>query len=137
MLTAKFISKVKEMGYVIVDNANYFVIKADGYTVAKVSKYYTGNISTDYGERFDDELLELLTRYSLTPAEERTIQLADAERVILENLPEEYVDISRTNGGKLYIVAEPGQVYYVSIFDNLFQFIKNRESHSIKELLGC
>lgn len=73
----------------------------------------------DFGESF--------VKYMNEPA---TQKLTEDEKVILRNLHEEYKRIRRNEMGNLYIGVD-----YFGMYDNLFQFIKNGEEHSIEELL--
>lgn len=65
-------------------------------------------------------------------------KLSEAERVVLENLPEEYKWIARDTGEGLYIWGDKGNPKTELIaFNHLFQFIKwsDNEPYEIAELL--
>lgn len=141
MLTKEFISEVKILGYHVIDKGTWLEVCEDKEHLAiiyisKDEQYQVQSFLTGTDRQLSEELFEVAIEYAKTPIEERTMQLTDAERVILENLPQEFVNISRNSREDLYILGEIGNVYYISIFDNLFQFVRNGKPHSIKELLG-
>ena len=63
-------------------------------------------------------------------------ELSDTERVILENLPNIYVNISKALSGILYIGGGKNCNLSLSIYNHLFEFIKRGEKYLIEDLLN-
>lgn len=64
-------------------------------------------------------------------------KLTEAERVILENVNEDFVCVGKNEDGEIYFQYKNGDRYWADIFDfEIFKFIKeDAEPYSIKKLL--
>lgn len=93
--------------------------------------------------KLKDELCEKLLTMNLEDEIEKRLNeqikptLTEDERVILRNIYKKYKYITRDNSGNLYIKE---QLFFLlalpfSIYNHLFQFIKDGEEYSIEELL--
>lgn len=62
--------------------------------------------------------------------QERTPTLTEDERVILRNINKQFIKIGRDDMNNIYFVFEETTgkevKYYANVFDNVFQFIKER-----------
>ena len=65
------------------------------------------------------------------------ITLSEAERIILENIDEEFVAIGKNMSGEMFFLKKNGDKYWSSIFNaGMFKFIKeDYEPYNIEELL--
>lgn len=59
---------------------------------------------------------------------EKVCELTEDERVILRNIDKKFTKIGRVDLGLYFIFCqiEKEQKYFASVFDNVFQFIKER-----------
>jgi hypothetical protein len=88
-------------------------------------------LTKDYREA----LIKLTTEMEFEEKKE-VPKLSDTERVILENLPNVYVNISKALSGILYIGGGKNCNLSLSIYNHLFEFIKRGEKYLIEDLLN-
>lgn len=149
MKTKEFVELIKEVGYAVEETSSRLVVKAseNGFTnilatVSKKSEYVvdTDNITfkkLDYDTR--GFLMSTLYAYSQTAITEReSIELTDAERVILGSLHHEFkiIKISAVSG-KL-VVEKPNElVKLFDLFGGAFDWVEKGKEYYIKDLLDA
>lgn len=105
-------------------------------------KNYTKDFVSDYmiycvRKKQDSVNLESL---SLFFREEAKPTLTEDERVVLKNIDKKFIKIGRDASNTIYFIFDEftgmKAKYYANIFDNIFQFIKERRRIQNKRIVG-